>query len=90
MSDGFIILILYYIDIIIKFYYYQFYYLQVFIKTLVKGYLGLSHLVTKLEALRPRFLHVIAVPPHDPAMTQFMIPNKCLEVILWCRQVFLA
>ena len=57
---------------------------------LVKGYLGLSHLVTKLGALRPRSLHVIAVPPHDPAMTQFMIPNKCLEVICWCRQVFLS
>ena len=35
-------------------------------------------------------MHVIAVPPRDPAMTQFMIPNKCLEVICWCRQVFLS
>lgn len=35
-------------------------------------------------------MHVIAVSPRDPAMTQFMIPNKCFEVIRWCRQVFLS
>lgn len=26
----------------------------------------------------------------DPAMTQFMILNKCLELKCWCRQMFLT